>query len=79
MRASSVLQSGALREVAARERQGTLSTVAESLIALYRVNTHQIRRRRRVARSSTIQGSAEPLCVRIKGANREVPEKKVDL
>ena len=42
-------------------------TVAESLVALYRVGTHQIRRGRRVARSSTSQGSAEPLCARIKG------------
>ena len=29
--------------VAARERQGALSSVAESLVALYRVGTHQIR------------------------------------
>ena len=54
------------------------STVVESLVALYRVGTHQIRRRRRAARSSTSQGSAEPLCARIKGANREVSEGKAD-
>ena len=42
------------------------STVAESLVALYRVGTDQIRRRRRAARSSTSQRSAEPLCARIK-------------
>ena len=48
------------------------STVAESLVTLYRVGTHQIRRGRRVARSSTSQESAKPMCVRIKGANREV-------
>ena len=63
------LQCGALREVAARKRQGTLS-VTESLVVLYRVGTHEIRRRRRAARSSTSQGRAEPLCARIKGANR---------
>ena len=41
---------------------------------LYRVGTyiHQIQRRRRAARLSTSQESAEPLCARIKGANREV-------
>ena len=39
----------------------------------------QIRRRRREARSSTSQGRAEPLCARIKGANREVSEGKADL
>ena len=56
--------------VVARERQER--TVAESLVVLYRVGTHQIRRRRRAGRSSTTQGRAEPLCARIKGVNREV-------
>ena len=55
------------------------STVAGSLVALYRVGTHQIRRGRRAGRSSTSQGSAEPLCARIKGANGEVSEGKADL
>ena len=55
------------------------NTVAERLVALYRVGTHQIRRRRRAARSSMSQGSAEPMCARIKGANREVSEGKADL
>ena len=54
------------------------STVAESLVVLYRVGKHQIRRRWRTARSSTSQGSAEPLCARTKGVNREVSEGKVD-
>ena len=54
-------------------------TVAESLIVLYRVNTHQIRRGRRAVRSSTSQGSDEPLCAKIKGANREVSEGEADL
>ena len=40
---------------------------------IYRASKHQIRRGRREAPSSTSQGSAEPLCARIKGANREVP------
>ena len=64
--------------VAAREAG---STVAESLVVLYyRVGTHQIRRRRRAARSLTSQGRAEPLCARITGLNREVSEgKKADL
>ena len=55
------------------------STVAESLVVLYRVGTHQIRRRRRAARSSTGQGRAEPLCARITGLNSEVPEGKADV
>ena len=48
------------------------STVVESLVVLYRVGIHQIRRRRRAARSSTSQGRAEPLSARIKGASREI-------
>ena len=40
---------------------------------------HQIRRRRRAARSLTNQGRAEPLCARIESANREVSEGKADL
>ena len=55
------------------------STVAERLVVLYRVGTHQIQRRRRAARSSTSQRRAEPLCARIKGANREVSEGKADV
>ena len=55
------------------------STVADSLVAFYRVGTHQIQRGRRTARSSTSQGSAETLRVRVKGANREVFEGKADL
>ena len=54
-------------------------TVAESLVALYLVGTHQIRRGRRAARSSTSQRSAEPLCTRTKGANQEVSAGKGDL
>ena len=54
-------------------------TVAESLVALCRVGMHQIRRGRRAARSSTSQGSAEPLCARIKGAIREVSKDKADV
>ena len=52
--------------------------VAESLVALYRVGTHQLRQGWRVARSSTSQWSTEPLCTRIKGANREVSKIKAD-
>ena len=52
------------------------STVAESLVVLYRVGTHQIRRRRR----ATIEpGGAEPFCARIKSVNREVSEGKADV
>ena len=55
------------------------STVAESLVVLYRVGAHQIQRRWRAARSSTSQGRAEPLCARIIGLNREVSEGKTDV
>ena len=51
----------------------------ESLVALYRVDTHHIRLGWREARSLTSQGSAEPLCAGVKGANREVSERKADL
>ena len=71
-------QFGVLREGGGTREAG--STVAESLVVLYyRVGTHQIRRRRRAARSLTSQGRAEPLCARITGLNREVSEGKADL
>ena len=75
MCASSELQFGALREGGGTREAG--STVAESPVVLYRVGTHRIRRRWSVARSLTSQGRAEPLCARIKGANREVSEGKL--
>ena len=59
--ASSELQFGAHREGGGTREAG--STVAESLVVLYRVGTHQIRRRRRAARSLTSQGRADP-CAR---------------
>ena len=77
VRASSEFQFDALREGGGR-REGE-STIAESLVVLYRVGRHQIRRRRRAARSSTSQGRAEPLCARITGLNREVSEGKADV
>ena len=70
-------QFGALRESGGTREAG--STVAESLVVLYRVGTHQIRRRRRAARSLTSQGRAEPLCARMTGLNREVSEGKADI
>ena len=76
MRASSEPQFGALREGGGTREAG--STVAESLVVLYWVGTHQIRRRRRAARSSTSKGRTEPLCARITGLNREVSEGKTD-
>ena len=77
VRASSELQFGTLREGGGTREAG--STVAESLVVIYRVGTHQIRRMRRAARSSTSQGRAEPLCARITGLNREVSEEKSDV
>ena len=75
--ASSELQFGALREGGGPREAG--NTGAESLVVLYRAGTHQIRRRRRAARSSTSQARAEPLCARIKSVNREVSEVKADV
>ena len=75
MRASSESLFGALREGDGTREAG--STVAESLVVLYWVGTHQIRRRRRAARSSTSQGRAEPLCTRIAGLNRESMREKL--
>ena len=77
VRAASKLQFGALREGGGTREAG--STVAESLVVLHRVDTHQIRRRRSAARSSTSQGRAEPLCARTKGVNWEVSEVKADV
>ena len=48
------------------------STVTESLVAIYHVGAILTRRRRREARSSTSQESAEPVYVRIKGANQKI-------
>ena len=73
--ATSELQLGALREVWRHARGREHYHRGEPGSAL----SHQIRRRRTAARSSTSQGSAEPLCVRIKGANREVSEGKADV
>ena len=70
----SELQFGAHREGGGTQETGSI--VEESLVVLYRVGTHQIRRRRRTARSSTSHGRAEPLCARIKRVNREVSEGK---
>ena len=75
MRASSEPQFGALREGGGTRETGSI--VAESLVVLYRVGTHQIRRRRRAARSSTSQGRAEPLCARITGLNRRFLREKL--
>ena len=75
--APSELQFGALREGGGTREAG--STVAASLVVLYRVGTHQIRRRRRAARSSTSQGRAELLSARIRGVNGEVSEGKADV
>ena len=62
----------ALREGGGTRKAG--NTVAESLVVLYRVGTHQ-----RAGRSSTSQGRAEPLCAIVTGLNREVSEGKADV
>ena len=77
MCASSEVQFGGLREGGGTREAG--STVAESLVVLYQVGMHEIRRRRRADRSLTGQGRAEPLCARIESANREVSEGKAYL
>ena len=76
VRTSSEPQFGALRESGGTRQAG--STVAESLVVLYRVGTHQIWRRWRAARSPTSRGRAEPLCARVTDLNREVSEGKAD-
>ena len=78
MRASFELQFGALWEGGGTREAGS-TVVVESLVVLYRLGTDLIRRRRRAARSSTSQGRAEPLCVRIAGLNREVSQGKADV
>ena len=75
--ASSELQFGTLREGGGTREAG--GTVAESLVVLYRVGTHQIRRRRREAQSLTSQRRAGLRCARTKGLNREVSEGKADV
>ena len=59
-----------------RHARGRGHCRGELVVILYRVGTHQIRRRRRAARSSTSQWRAETLCARITGLNREVSERK---
>ena len=75
MCASSELRFGGLRE--GGDPREAESTVAESLVVLYQVGVHQIRRRWRAARSLSSQGRAESLCTRIESANREVSERKL--
>ena len=77
MRPSSELQFGALREGGGTREAG--STVAKSLVGLYLVGMHQVRRRRRAARPPTSQGRAETLCAKIKGANWEISDGKADV
>ena len=77
MRASSELQFGALREVwrHARGREHCRGESASALSGGYAPDSA-------MAEGSTIvdePGSAEPLCARIEGANREVSEGKADL
>ena len=76
--ASSELRFGGLRE-GGDPREAESTVVAESLVVLYQVGAHQIRRRWRAAPSLMSQGRAEPLCARIETANREVSERKADL
>ena len=62
--------------VAARERQRALCR-GEPSCSLSGGYAPDSAKRWRAARPSTSQGRAEPLCARIKGANREVSEGKV--
>ena len=79
MCASSELQFGALRECGGTREAGT--TVAESLVMLYRVGTPRFGEcREQLDRvGSTSPRRVEPLCARIKGVNREVSEGKADV
>ena len=83
--ASSELQIGTLRELVARggHCRGKPDRAQQHRQAfrgtLYRVSKHQIRRGRWVNRYLMSQGSAEPLCTRIKDANREVSKGQADL
>ena len=72
--ASSVLQFGALREVRhARGREHCRREPGSARSGGYTPDSA------RTVRSSTSQGSAEPLSTRIKGANWEISERKADL
>ena len=75
VRASFELQFGALREVVARERPGHCRGEPGSALSGECAPDSA-----RAEGSSIVdQGSTEPLCARIKGANREVSEGKADL
>ena len=85
---SSELHFGALREMAACERQGALSCRGKPINSgapqhaqayrdtLYRVSKSQIRRGRRATPSSKSQRSAELLYARIKCANGRLSERE---
>ena len=62
-----------------RHARGREHCHGEPVVVLYQVGTHQIRRRRRAARSLTSQGRAKPLCAKVESANQEVFEGKADL
>ena len=70
---SNLMHVGGWRHARGREHYG-----GEPGSALSGGYTHQIRRGPRAARSSTSRGRVEPLCARIKGANREVSKGKAD-
>ena len=76
MRASSELQFGALREMYVGGREYFRGEPGGALSGGYAPDSA---RAARAARSSTSQGSTEPLCAGIKVVNQEVSKRQADL
>ena len=73
----SELQFGALRKGGGTLEAG--NTVAESLVVLYKVGTHENRRRRRQLDRRRAREGLNTLCARIEGVDQEISEGKADV